>query len=468
MGLPGRSGKATSMIQAGLASSKASPIVSESATYLHAVLNSVGEGIITFNERGGIELFNAAAERFFGYTSVEITGQNIKRLMPIIFQSKNTGQLANRLMSGDPAILGDHADMVGRRKDGTTFPIDVSVNDMGIEERQLFICVVRDTSERKAEQEELTQTRDRYMALLDNVSDLVTVHDSACIYLFVSPSSLDLLGYAPIELVGTGIFTYMHPEDRALVIETYKRLAATDSECRLRFRLKPKTQDYIWIETYSRVISGLYAANPEFISISHVVQDGQGGQASLLEDKKRAERRGKIRDQLALRDELTSLMNKKGVNGLLKTRLASRRASTYPFGCLILDVDHLDRINSTYGQAVGDKVLQTIGQLLVDCCRTEDYIGRYEGDEFVVILPNTDASGTVMVAERIVATVGLTNWSELAPGQKVTVSVGGTCVKHASDMILEELFEIIGSQLSLAKQMGRNRFVMNARLTGYL
>ena len=62
-------------------------------------------------------------------------------------------------------------------------------------------------------------------------------------------------------------------------------------------------------------------------------------------------------------------------------------------------------------------------------------------------------------------TVALSNWPELLPDQKVTVSVGGTCVKHASDLGLDEILEIINSQLSLAKQMGRNRFVMNARLT---
>src|SRR5947209_1235929 len=132
------------MIEAQLASGKASPSVNEDAAYLRAVLDSVGEGIITFNERGGVESFNAAAERIFGYTPAEITGQNIKRLMPIIFQSKNTGQLANRLLSGDPSILGTHTDMVGRRKDGNTFPIDVSVNDMGLEERRQFVCIVRD------------------------------------------------------------------------------------------------------------------------------------------------------------------------------------------------------------------------------------------------------------------------------------------------------------------------------------
>src|SRR5206468_10654963 len=106
-----------------------------------------------------------------------------------------------------------------------------------------------------------------------------------------------------------------------------------------------------------------------------------------------------------MREELTSLLNRRAIDELLNFKLASPRASNYPFGCLILDIDHFDTINNTHGRLAGDAVLQKMGQLLVESCRGEDYVARYQEDQFIIVLPNTDAAGTVLVAERTVNTV---------------------------------------------------------------
>jgi diguanylate cyclase (GGDEF)-like protein len=122
-------------------------------------------------------------------------------------------------------------------------------------------------------------------------------------------------------------------------------------------------------------------------------------------------------------------------------------------------------VNETYGREAGDAVMRKVGELLAESCRAEDYVSRYRDDEFVLVLPNTDASGTVLVAERIVNTVRVTNWPKLPQDEKITVSIGGTCIRRQSDLELNDLLELITSQLEQAKTMGRDRLVMNARQT---
>src|SRR5205823_4618007 len=133
----------------------------------------------------------------------------------------------------------------------------------------------------------------------------------------------------------------------------------------------------------------------------------------------------------------------------------------YPFGCLLLDVDRFKGVNNVYGLAIGDIVLKRIARILADCCRVDDYVGRYGGDEFIVVLPHTNAAGAVVVGERIRRAVETSEWLDLPSQHKISLSIGGTCLTHAADVSVEQLLSVVDSQLYQAKQMGRNQLVMD-------
>lgn len=118
-----------------------------SETLLTALLDNVLDGIITINEIGDIESFNKAAVKIFGYSEVEAIGQNIKILMPD-YHGEHDGCLRNFVTSGRKKIIGLKREVVGRRKDGSTFPVDITVSEMWQGQGRKFIGIVRDITER--------------------------------------------------------------------------------------------------------------------------------------------------------------------------------------------------------------------------------------------------------------------------------------------------------------------------------
>jgi PAS domain S-box-containing protein len=124
---------------------------------LQAILDTAVDGIVTIGERGIIESFNRAAEQMFGWTSDETVGENISVLMPSPYCEEHDRYLVNYLETGEAKIIGIGREVVGRRKDGTTFPMDLAVSEVWLGERRLFTGIVRDITERKRTEERLLQ-----------------------------------------------------------------------------------------------------------------------------------------------------------------------------------------------------------------------------------------------------------------------------------------------------------------------
>lgn len=128
------------------------------AAHWQAIVDTATEGIVTIDDRGLIETANGAAERLFGYTQAELLGHNVRLLMPEPFHSEHDGYLTRYLATGERRIIGIGREVVGQHKNGTEFPIDLSVGEGDIAGRRFFTAVIRDISERKEMQTKLAQT----------------------------------------------------------------------------------------------------------------------------------------------------------------------------------------------------------------------------------------------------------------------------------------------------------------------
>ena len=126
---------------------------------LQSVLNHTLDGIITIDERGTISMMNRAGETLFGRTASEVIGQNINILMPEPYRGEHHSYLANYMRTGKAKIIGIGREVLGLRKDGSTFPLDLAVTEFQLDNQRYFVGIVRDVSERKKLESQLHQSQ---------------------------------------------------------------------------------------------------------------------------------------------------------------------------------------------------------------------------------------------------------------------------------------------------------------------
>lgn len=130
----------------------------ESEARLRAIVETAVDGIITIDVEGVIESFNPAAERLFGYSANEVLGNNVGMLMPSPYREEHDAYIQNYLKTGNKKIIGIGREVVGLRKDGTTFPMRLSVSEVKLGKRILFTGIARDISEQKSLQDQILQS----------------------------------------------------------------------------------------------------------------------------------------------------------------------------------------------------------------------------------------------------------------------------------------------------------------------
>jgi PAS domain S-box-containing protein len=138
---------------------------------MRSVVDNVIDGIISIDERGIIQTFNPAAEKIFGYAAAEVFGQNVKMLMPEGYRREHDDYIANYVRTGQAKIIGSGREVEGRRKDGSTFPLDLAVSVFYIGSRRYFTGVVRDITERKRAEQALKdadRAKDEFLATMSH------------------------------------------------------------------------------------------------------------------------------------------------------------------------------------------------------------------------------------------------------------------------------------------------------------
>jgi len=121
----------------------------ESSQLVKSIVETVVDGIITIDSRGNVLSFNTAAERLFGFSQAEIIGTNVKCLMPRPYAAEHDDYLARYLKTREARVIGIGREVVGQRKDGSSFPMELAVSEMQQADRTLFVGIVRDITERK-------------------------------------------------------------------------------------------------------------------------------------------------------------------------------------------------------------------------------------------------------------------------------------------------------------------------------
>jgi two-component system CheB/CheR fusion protein len=145
---------------------------------LRAILETAVEGIITIDERGLIESFNRAAETIFGYTAAEVIGKNVSVLMATPHREQHDGYIEHYKRTGHARIIGIGRETFARKKDGTLFPMDLSVSEVKLSDRRIFTGFIRDITERKRLEKEILEISEREQRRIGQ-----DLHDGLCQHL---------------------------------------------------------------------------------------------------------------------------------------------------------------------------------------------------------------------------------------------------------------------------------------------
>jgi len=185
-----------------------------------------------------------------------------------------------------------------------------------------------------------------------------------------------------------------------------------------------------------------------------------GGVEIFGDNSPRLLARQRIRDleRLALVDELTSLPNRRHLQDQILVRLSEQERLGWTFGLLFLDIDRFKLVNDTLGHDMGDQVLTMVGRTFEVTSRPYDLVGRWGGEEFLVVIRNVDDATLARVAERYRVMVQESSLDGPSGPVRVTISVGGTLSRHEDR--LKDIINRADECLSVSKKAGRNRVTL--------
>ncbi|WP_430009198.1 diguanylate cyclase, partial [Methylophaga lonarensis] len=190
--------------------------------------------------------------------------------------------------------------------------------------------------------------------------------------------------------------------------------------------------------------------------VSELLEQSEKQNQLLRETQAKLEAANAILEEQSVTDPLTQLGNRRVLNTSLDRemqRLKRGQPEQGQLALIMLDVDHFKQYNDGFGHIEGDKVLKKLAELLLSNCRPYDVVTRFGGEEFAIILPETDSSTAFLLAERLRCIAEQSDW----PNTSVTISIG-LCV-WVSGMTAYELVKFADMALYGAKAMGRNQVV---------
>ena len=177
----------------------------ESAGRMQALFETAVDGAILIDARGIVLMFNPACEKLFGYSADEVIGKNVKMLMPEPYRHEHDHYIVNYLDTRKPKIIGIGREVVGLRKDGTTFPMDLSVGEAKQEGGSIFVGIIRDITERKSAERALRESAGRMRALIETAVDGAILIDARGVVLMFNPACEKLFGYFADEVIGKNV-----------------------------------------------------------------------------------------------------------------------------------------------------------------------------------------------------------------------------------------------------------------------
>ncbi len=256
----------------------------QSETQLRAVLDTVGEGVITIDTASTIVMVNQEVEKIWGYRPEEIIGKSLTLLMPEPYRKQHAAGLQRYLASGEARVLEKRLELEGLRKDGSVFPLEVYIKETRIGNRLLFTAALRDITERKRVYNDLRQSESKFRALAETTSAGIFIFQGTQMR-YVNAAAERIVGHSRDALLQMNFWEVIHPDFRERVKSRgLARQKGENVPSRYEVKLLTKSGEEGWVDfTASRIE---FEGNPAVL-----------GTAVDISGRKRAEEAQKLAEE---------------------------------------------------------------------------------------------------------------------------------------------------------------------------
>ncbi len=364
----------------------AAEALAEGEVRLRAISSSAQDAIIMIDATGRIEHWNPAAERIFGYSGEEALGQDAHALIAAEGDGESFHHgLARFGASGDGPRVGRLMELDARRRDGTVFPVELSVSALQLQGRWHAVGVVRDITLRRRAEEAL-RLRDRAIEASGDGIMISSAELPDHPFTYVNPAFERISGYSAEEAVGRNGRFLLGEDLQQRGLEDIRLALREGREARAELSCHRKDGSRLWVELSVSPVRNRDGRITHFVSVMHDVTERKRYEQEL--------------ERHANRDELTGLANRNLLADRLDQAIVQAARDRGEVAVLAIDVDHFRLVNDAYGHAVADHVLQTLGSRLAACVREGETAARLGSDEFVLVLPGVDADRAADLVEQ--------------------------------------------------------------------
>jgi diguanylate cyclase (GGDEF)-like protein/PAS domain S-box-containing protein len=406
---------------------------------LSKIVDGSPEAMLLVTENGMIRLANDPASRIFAYAQGDLIGRNVDELVPLDSRDGHDHKRAQFMSENKARPMSGNRALNALRKDGSEFPVEISLTPIELENQRSLIVSILDISERKHIEHEMQLMAMVYKA----IGEAVIVADAKNKIIAVNEAFTRLTGYGEQEVLGKStdlLKSGRHDSDFYQAM--WHSLTLTGHwQGEIWNRRKNGEIYHEWL-----VINSIYGSNGAV--------ERRVAMFSEITEQKKAEQT--IWRQ-ANYDPLTDLANRRMFQDRLDQEIKKAQRAGGCLGVILLDLDHFKEVNDTLGHGMGDILLQEAANRLLGCVRQTDTVARLGGDEFTIILSALDSEFS---ADRVAQAI-LQKLSEpfTLDDERVYISASIGITFYPQDATeSEQLIKNADQAMYSAKQLGRNRY----------
>jgi PAS domain S-box-containing protein len=239
------------------------------------------DAIVTINSAGKVEGWNPAAANMFGYAEGEIVGKSLALIVPPRFQGRHEAGMQQRLADGAPPLGGKTIEVVGLRRDGGEFPMELSLAQWDSGQDRFFTGFMRDISERKAAEAALSASEQRFRGFIENASDIIFELATDGTITYLSPNWTAFTGQPVSDAIGKSIESYLHPDDVGRCRKMLQEAAVTAEVVIVEYRVSYLDGAVRWHSTTGKAVRDGNGNMTGYLGIARDITERKAVEAEL-------------------------------------------------------------------------------------------------------------------------------------------------------------------------------------------